>query len=273
MRVAAQVLLVVLILIALGGIVVNLIVKARAMQAREECQNNLRRIGLGLSWYQDSNLSFPPGTLPNPTLPPEKRLSWYVEAWGMVGDGQALLLIDKTKSWDAEENLQPRVRVDLPKEHEQLVGESKDWLCPANPNRAAPGTPGLTHYVGIAGVGPDAAAQPKYDAQAGVFGYDRRTRRADIKDGASTTVMVAETTADNGPWTAGGPATVRGLDPGRLPYLESSGQFSNRHLPTATNVVFADASVRSLAAGIDPRVFEALATIAGGEQTGQVGEY
>jgi prepilin-type processing-associated H-X9-DG protein len=57
---------------------------------------------------------------------------------------------------------------------------------------------------------------------------------------------------------------VRGLDPRRQPYIGDGRQFGGRHWGGA-NVVFADGSVRFVHEGIDPHVFEALSTIAGGE--------
>src|SRR5262245_9742758 len=144
MRGLVQVALVALILVTLGGIVLNFIINTRAAAARMECRNNLGQLGLGLRGYVDSNGHFPPGTMPAPGssldypgLPPEKRLSWYVDAWGFVGDGQVRLLLDKTKPWDADENREPRIRVYLPKDREVVLGDFKSWLCPANPNRAA----------------------------------------------------------------------------------------------------------------------------------------
>ena len=62
------------------------------------------------------------------------------------------------------------------------------------------------HYIGIAGVGRDSPSLPEKHARAGVFGYDRKTRMADITDGAANTMMMAETALAIGPWIAGGPA-------------------------------------------------------------------
>ena len=104
------------------------------------------------------------------------------------------------------------------------------------------------------------------DPRAGFFGYDRRLARNDLKDGAATTLMLAEA-VDGGPWTAGGKATVRGLAADGRPYLGKGGQFTSLH--RATNVAFADCSVRPLTAAVSPRVLEALATVAGGDGDGQ----
>ena len=77
-------------------------------------------------------------------------------------------------------------------------------------------------------------------------------------------MMLAETTAGVGPWTAGGFTTVRGLDPARRPYIGRGRQFGGTH-PGGAMVAFADGSIRFLGESIDPQVFEALSTVAGGE--------
>ena len=106
---------------------------------------------------------------------------------------------------------------------------------------------------------------PTSDPRAGIFGYDRSARLTDLKDGAATTLLLAETGVGNGLWTAGGPATVRGLDPASQPYIGRARQFGGLH-SGGVNVAFADGAVRFLKDTIDPKVFEALSTIAGGEQ-------
>ena len=86
-------------------------------------------------------------------------------------------------------------------------------------------------------------------------------------------MALAEVT-DGGPWTAGGRATIRGVEPDGAPYLGEGGQFASFHRgggsfscsqPIVTTVAFVDGSVRGLTTSIAPEVFEALATIAGGE--------
>jgi prepilin-type processing-associated H-X9-DG protein len=86
-------------------------------------------------------------------------------------------------------------------------------------------------------------------------------------------MAVAETLADNGPWTAGGVPTVRGLDQTGVAYLGKCGQFNSDHFSrsyftwakhsNSTNILFADGSVRSFTEEMDPRTFEAMATIHG----------
>jgi hypothetical protein len=198
-----------------------------------------------------------------------------VGQWAFVGDGQVGLLIDRAGAWDDEGNREPRYRYrDDGQWREGPLGEMKTFLCPSNPNRSAAGWPPPTHYVGVGGVGRGAAAQPLGYPGAGVFGYDRCTRLQDIKDGTANTLLLIETARDNGPWTAAGPPTVRDLDPEGGPYLGERGQFSGRHRsdagwlpwpPYATCAAFADGAVRGLTDSMRPELFEALATVAGGE--------
>src|SRR5207302_8879555 len=102
---------------------------------------------------------------------------------------------------------------------EARPGQYPVFRCPSTSSMARPNVPSLTHYVGGAGVYPDAASRSEGEAGIGFFAYNRRTRPDDIKDGTATTMMVIETTRKNGPWTAGGYPTVRGLDPAGGPYL------------------------------------------------------
>jgi prepilin-type processing-associated H-X9-DG protein len=124
----------------------------------------------------------------------------------------------------------------------------------------------LSHFVGIAGIGPDSGSKPLGTDGIGFFGYDRVVKSEDITDGTSTTLVVMETICNSGAWTAGGAPTVRGLADGSgAPYLGKNGQWTSRHSFAGINAAFADGSLRILTEKIDPTVLEALATIAGGE--------
>jgi prepilin-type processing-associated H-X9-DG protein len=87
---------------------------------------------------------------------------------------------------------------------------------------------------------------------------------ADIRDGMSQTTMLAESSIGLAPWTAGGPSSVRGVDPATRPYLGPGRAFGGNH-PGGANVAMADGSVKFVWETIAPSVFEAMSTIAGGE--------
>jgi prepilin-type processing-associated H-X9-DG protein len=252
-------------LLVTGGLVVLGIQNAREAQQRLACRNNVRQLGYAIHNYHDTWEMFPPATVDAPHLLPEKRLSWLVRAISFYDCTN--VLIDEKQPWDSPIHRKPEM-TDT-RYRPPLIGLMRLFNCPSNPRQMNDEYP-LTHYVGIAGLGHDAATLPKDDPRAGIFGYDRQLSLKDISD-RSNTMMVAETATANGPWIAGGPATVRGLDPQRLPYLGPDGQFSSRHLGK-TNVLFVDGSVRYLTDAIDPKVFESLATINGNKPAERVGE-
>jgi hypothetical protein len=249
--------------VALSAVLVALtLLFQRSSEAahRGVCESNLRQIGLGLMQYSTSYDSFPAGTVVNDRLPPERRLSWLAIVMAFID--QWFWLLEHSQPWDSDTNRFTRGRG--VEEAPRAVGTVSFLTCPAAAGSADEHMPGWTWYVGIAGVGQDAPALPSGHPRAGVLGYDRRTRPRDITDGASNTLLVAETGLANGPWTAGGPATLRGLDPGRQPYVGRGRQFGGTHRG-GVMVGLADGSVRFLNETINPKVFEALSTVAGGE--------
>ena len=77
-------------------------------------------------------------------------------------------------------------------------------------------------------------------------------------------MILIETAQGQAPWSAGGPSSVRGVDPAARPYLGPGRPFGGYH-PGGANAAMADGSVRFVRDSVDPRAFEALSTIAGGE--------
>jgi prepilin-type processing-associated H-X9-DG protein len=227
---------------------------------RDKCRTNLLLIGLGLQNYTSTFGSYPAGTVANDRLPPQKRLSWLTIAWSYIE--QLFWLFNQSEPWDSETNRVTRCRGTEDKPF--TVGRVSILCCPAAAGSSDEHMPGWTWYVGIAGVGTDAPTLPAGHPRAGVFGHERVTPLAGLKDGASNTLLLAETGLANGPWTAGGAATVRGLDPSRQPYIGRGRQFGGLH-QGGVMAAMADGSVRFLRESIDPRVFEAISTVSGGE--------
>jgi prepilin-type processing-associated H-X9-DG protein len=222
----------------------------------------LKQVCFAVQNYLDTHGTFPPGTLASPTLPPEKRLSWFVTILPYLEANDLWSRADKARAWDDERNQH------LLKMHMVYIS------CPASRSDAS-SIQGLTSYIGMAGLGSDAATLSLDDKRAGIFGYDRLIRLSDIKDGASTTIMIMETAKEQGPWAAGGPATVRGLDPDQQPYLALDGQFGLKHRttfyctnPAGSNVAFVDGHVQWLLSSVSSKTLEAMATIAAGDDPG-----
>lgn len=248
------------------------VVEHRAWGERERCRTTLANLALIVEMSRNRDGAFPPGTQEGRNVPPERRMSWIPPLLPYTDCCQGLrYLFEPDRPWDAPQNLLPSIEYSPVGGPVQVVSSTsppeapRGLYCPSNHTPAAPGMPQPFHYVGIAGLGVDAPSLSVDHPRAGVFGYDRRTRLEDIRDGASSTMLLAETTYQNGPWTAGGFSTMRGLDPAHRPYVGPGRQFGGAHRGGAM-VAFADGSVRFLRDTIDPGVFEALSTIAGGER-------
>jgi hypothetical protein len=250
MRRVITLLLLLVILGVFGGVLIVFHEKVHDTAGRVQCQNNLRQVGLALYGHHDNRGHFPPGTMPNPDLPPEKRLSWCVITYAYVEANQLYSRTDKEAAWDAENN------------HFAAIRPMLVYQCPAVSPLQEP-VSGLapTTYIGIAGIGMDAATLPKEDPRAGFFGYDREVGLADLKGRTSTLLVLAETARTSGSWIAGGPDTVRGLEHGSR-YLGREGQFGGLHR-AGTNVLFAGGSVRFLAIDTGPEVLDAMARLHG----------
>jgi hypothetical protein len=268
------------------GILAVVLLGVQQKRNRLDCANNLRQIGQAINTYHDKhNGFFPSGTVPNPALPPDQRLSWQaaIEPFlvetvpGSHKRAKPELEIDFEGGWQAPANAEPlRTNVSF-------------FLCPSFVREFANGRNGLTAYPGLSGVGLDAATLDLFfkisvdlkihtdfgfsksvwifkstldlkNTNAGFFGYDRNLRSEDVAAGLSSTIIVVETASDNGPWLAGGPPTVRGLDPDCDHYFGYKRPFGGLH-DAGLNVLWADGAVHFRSDQIDPAVFRAQARI------------
>jgi len=253
MRRPARLLTKAVFVLALAGIILVFIGQVRRIGDRTTCRNNLRQLGLALHNYHDYDGVFPAATLRNPDLPPERRLSWLFEIGPFVESVMdAKWNEHQHEPWDSDGNLKFRRYW------------SRLHVCPRAAETPQPHDITQSSYVGATGVGKDAAELPKKDSRTGVFGYERRTAFADIKDGTEFTIMVIETDWEPGPWLAGGPPTARGLDPDTQPYVGWDRPFGGLHRG-GVMVVMADGSVHFVRKSVSPDVLEALFTIAGGD--------
>jgi prepilin-type processing-associated H-X9-DG protein len=271
--------LLVLVLLVLAGAVLPFVLQSRAKSDRIACENHLRLLGLygvrhasppGQGLPARPRDELPPGTFPNPSLPPDQRMSWYVYTLNVlnegpptpdstvkhhrpVGLGDLLAKFDATGRWDSEGN--------APLASYRLAAA----ICPAQVREYPAGSPVPTNYIAAGGLGADTPAKPLDEAGplAGAYRYDGVTPDSAIKDGLSTTAQLVETSTDLGPWLRGGPSTLRGLDVAATPYLGPGRPFGGCH-PGGGYVAMADGSVRFVKETVDPIVLRAMLTIAGG---------
>ena len=248
-----ELLVILAILAILAGLMLPAVRRVREPAMRAQCTNNLKNQILALHNYESMEMPspdsrprghFPPGCS-GPGSTPEERLSWMQSVLPYMEQVPLYNQFDLKKGY--ADNLEPgRMRV-------------KHFLCPIF-KEAAEGE-GMTSYIAISGLGPDAAERPAGAPGNGFMGYDRRTTFKMIEDGTSNTIALMEVRSDIGPWARGGPSTVRGYDP-------ATGSLGNDPTPFEVHsgvalVAMADGSCLSLRASKNPMNFAAGVTIAG----------
>jgi hypothetical protein len=267
---------VVLIALVAAGLIITYIQKARMNAHLAASQNNLRQLAFFAAHHSNRDPSLdqveipkeiPSGTVPIAGQPAENRLSWFVYVLPGLDQRRQdvaglLTQINDQAPWSDTRN-QEAARVRL------LAA-----LCPLNTPQIPTDRPAVTCYVGIAGVGTDAALlslQPlpaRAPARAGTFRYDSPTPFDRIGDGLSQTLLLGETADDPGPWLRGGPSTVRGVDDAKdaKPLIGREGQFGG-YFPNGANLALCDGAVRVITPRVSPEVFLRMATIDEGAGT------
>lgn len=200
-----------LVVIAIIGLLIALLLPAvqaaREAARRTQCQSNLRQIGLALHNYQTTVGTFPPASiLPiGATFEPwsaHARLLPFLEQQALAN------LVDFKR--DAEFTANPelaRTRVPI-------------YLCPSEINDRPRDTPTITHYP--LNYGFCEGTWFIYDPQTGqvgdgAFAVNKAYRPADIGDGLSNTLALAEVKAyQPNLWDTGQPNTL-GVAPPNAP--------------------------------------------------------
>ncbi|HEV3144352.1 MAG TPA: DUF1559 domain-containing protein [Gemmataceae bacterium] len=232
-----------------GSLLLIAVENVRETAARTQCSNNLKQIVLSMHNYNDTYGHFPTATMSNPKLAYDKQLSWLLGVYPFVESSQLYKLVEKDKSWDAEEN------------RWAALFTIKTYTCPGFQGIRPTSTLMSSHYVGIAGLGPDAVSLPLSDPRAGAFGYQREWIIGKSNHQSTRTlVLVADTTRVAEAWTSGGWPTVRGLEDDGPPLIGPGGQFGGVHKAGAM-VAFADASVGLWRPTEDAKTIKAMATL------------
>jgi hypothetical protein len=216
---------------------------------------------------------FPPGAFKRPAVfrsgrDPSQRVSWMAGLLPFLGRQDLYNFINFDHSWRDPSNwIAGRT----------LVPEFLDPRFPDGSRRLInPDMPfelAATHFVGIAGVGLDAADyaadDPRYDLKRGILGYESSRGLKEVDHGLSNTVLMIEVPHDGPagvtPWIAGGGSTLRGVpDKNSIaPFVLSTdrdGKGIRYKDERGTYAVMADGSVRFISAKISDDVFKAMCT-------------
>ena len=284
-----ELLVVIAIIAVLIGLLLPAVQKVREAASRLSCQNNLKQIGLAMHGYHDRLKSFPPGFVSGVNaadISIGPGWGWGAYVLGDLEQGNLRRQINLALDIGNNANAGPRAQT-LP-----------IYLCPSDdpPLTFVPAdaTASLAaaNYVAVLGSEPITADEGGGD---GIFYRNSKTRIGAITDGTSNTLMVGERSSrvaysswagaltgsevpPNAPTQYGnGSAGVLCL--GHIGYasdmhtpnnsLNRVEDFSSRH-PGGVNFVFADGGVRFIADSIDPKLWHALGTRAGGEPIASV---
>jgi prepilin-type N-terminal cleavage/methylation domain-containing protein/prepilin-type processing-associated H-X9-DG protein len=297
-----------LVVIAIIGVLIALLLPAvqaaREAARRMTCANNLKNLGLATHNYHGDHGTFPPGAVGplSPLFPQYAGLKHHALGTFLLPYLEQPLA--SQYRWDASWFDPPNQPV--------VTAQLKVWQCPsAQTNRIMDGSlptvapPPEAPFIGIAASGDYAGMSVVNAALArnglidpggprdengnyeGAFAINRTTRLADVVDGASNTILIAECAGRPQLWRAhkpvpnvwltGGPWASRSLLWGRGATADGTAFFgqcainctNDREVYSfhagGANAVFADGSVHFLKANMSIRVFARLVTRAGGE--------
>jgi DNA-directed RNA polymerase subunit M/transcription elongation factor TFIIS len=258
-------------------------VTLRSVSAMTDRPSRIHELASALQAHVEAKGSFPRGAVPRAPdaqrvldWRPDQRLSWLTQLLPYLANGEYKdLKFDNDKSWYEDlANFKTGLAV-IPQFVAPPASDTPFYYYILYPNITVPGVKvnvnlmaASTNFVGIAGVGLDAAEYRADDAATaklrGIFGYDRETKKDDIKDGPENTIAVIQVPASpKAPWVAGGGSTVRGVSQDLdcvQPFVCTEYQGKR-----GTFAIMADGKVRFIPATIDPKTFQAMCTIAGGE--------
>lgn len=292
-----------LVVIAIIAILIALLLpavqQAREAARRTQCRNNLKQIGLALHNYHETHRVFPLacirglqgsnaniencGTWLIYIMPYLDQTSLYntfnfpfvggtygLGSYGTVNMGMVNL---------------PLPAFTCPTDPDAKVKNFGTWFCSTAPN--SNGDYATTNYAGVTHeilrIGTEAGGSfPRFDHN-GILGNRAKTSVADVLDGTSNTIIVAEVSnspSTGWPWGWDGALTDARLTPNASGTWPGNGVFTNSRetvsAQTASSyheggihVGMADGAVRFVSENIDLGLYRALATRRGGEVTGE----
>ena len=182
-----------LVVIAIIGVLCALLLpavqQARAAAARAWCKNNLKQIGLALHGHEGSHGSWPAQSTGTP------RGSWITKILPNIEQGTISQVYDEKLNWDDAANgtaVLTRIGILLcPSANGSRDGFEYTRFTSATPRFFMYGAP--TDYTNVGGLGTALAATlPSRPPSGGGILGDRPVLLAEVTDGLSNTILVAE---------------------------------------------------------------------------------
>ncbi|MCL4195658.1 MAG: DUF1559 domain-containing protein [Thermoguttaceae bacterium] len=253
-----ELLVVIAIIGALIAMLLPAVQMARETARRASCLNNLRQMGIGVHNYHDALRTFPPGGIEHraminpatgrPYGASGRQLAWSVFLLPYVEQGPLYARLDTGKPFDAPENASAAATV------------LAIYICPSVPQGSELRSGrGPCQYGGIYGERISGPNNPP----KGVMLYDRAIAIAEIVDGTSNTLIIAEDGEfADGQWINARNVFDQAYAINRAPAFEND--IRSKH-PGGANGLFCDGSARFLAETMDLPTLAAICTRAGRE--------
>jgi prepilin-type N-terminal cleavage/methylation domain-containing protein/prepilin-type processing-associated H-X9-DG protein len=184
-----ELLVVIAIIAVLIGLLLPAVQAAREAAARAWCKNNLKQIGLALHNHEGSRGTWPAQS----TFAP--RGSWITQILTEIEQGTISKVYDEKLDWDHPANstaVQTRIGILLcPSADRDRDGFEYTRFTSATPRFFMYGAP--TDYTNVGGIGTALAARlgSRPADLVGILG-EQPVRLADVTDGLSNTILVAE---------------------------------------------------------------------------------
>ncbi len=288
-----------LVVIAIIAILISLLLpavqQAREAARRTQCRNNLKQLGLALHNYHDAHTRLPSGWI-------------AVDAGvmsaheGLNGAGWGTMILPYIDQGNLYNEFDSSLAIEDPANANFIDHRIPGFRCPSDPQPDTweieeEGNPGnvlaelpIANYVGVFGTeeldgcenaaGVDPVAANGQCQGNGAFFHNSATRISQITDGTSNTLLIGErlTNEANG-WYSTWPGMVSEGEEAFQRILGSADHppndpaahfddFSSNHVGGAF-FVLGDGSVHFVSENIDEDLYKSLATISGGEITGE----
>lgn len=292
-----ELLVVIAILAVLMGLLLPAVQRVREAAHQNTCRNNLRQIGLALNHFHSVKGNLPPGFLFDEIRPPDPNAFTNV----FPGWGWATYLLPYLDQEPLAQQVHWDLAVEDPIHDRMRTTVVKTYVCPSDLNTGVykvwsqintPMVDAATNsYAACFGYGGRIGEYPT--RSNGAFFRNSHTRFADIRDGTSTTLAVGErgSILAQAPWAGAITSGTIRTNPESTTFLvsieEAPVMVLARTLPDLLNpnygevynfysphpslgiFLFVDGSVRNLRYGLSDFVWEAIATISGGETISQ----